>query len=111
LYSKARQGLKKFVFETRKWIYLDVLIFMQCETIHKLAVRLSKNVPGSVEYLSQYHKAHVQVKAMLTNNQHQKYKAMAKEWSEKKLPPRMQQQYAHGNDSSRLEFTDFSTLV
>jgi len=27
---------------------------------------------------------------------------MAKEWLEKELPPRMQQQYKHGNDSSGL---------
>jgi hypothetical protein len=32
---------------------------------------------------------------------------MEKEWSEKKLPQRMQQQYIHGNDSSRLEQSDF----
>ena len=84
---------------------------MQCQKIHKLAVRLSQNVLGLVEYLSQYHKARVQVEAMLTDDQHQTYRAMAKEWSKKKLPLRMQQQYSHVNDSSRLKLADFSKLV
>jgi hypothetical protein len=90
---------------------MDVLISMHRKQIHKLAVRLSQNVPGSVEYLSQYHRARVQVEETLTDDQRRTYRAMAKEWSEKKLPPRMQQRYAHGNDSSRLELADFSKLV
>jgi hypothetical protein len=70
---------------------MDVLISMHRKQIHKLAVRLSQNVPGSVEYLSQYHRARVQVEETLTDDQRRTYRAMAKEWSEKKLPPRMQQ--------------------
>ncbi len=84
---------------------------MQHQKIHKLAVRLSQNMPELVEYLSQYHKARVQVKVTLIDNQHQLYRVMAKEWLEKKLPLRMQQWYAHVNDSSRLKLADFSKLV
>jgi hypothetical protein len=81
------------------------------DEIHKLAIKLSQNTAGSAGYLASYHTARNQVEADLTDNQHQKYKVMAKEWSEKKLPLKMQQRYAHGNDSSRLELADFSALV
>jgi len=67
-----------------------------------LALKLSKNTPGLLHYLSNYHKARAKLEAKLTNDQCQSYKAMAKEWLEKKLPPKMQQWYVHGNDSSRL---------
>jgi len=36
---------------------------------------------------------------------------MAKEWLEKKLPPKMQQRYVGGDNFSRLELTDFSTSM
>lgn len=75
---------------------------MHRKKIHKLAVKLSQNVPGSAGYLGSYNTARRQVEQKLTDNQRQKYKAMAKEWSEKTLPPKMQQRYAHGNNSSRL---------
>ncbi|KAN0121378.1 hypothetical protein V8E52_003274 [Russula decolorans] len=48
-------------------------------------------MPGSAGYLCSYNTARRQVERKLTDNQRQMYKAMAKEWSEKKLPPRMQQ--------------------
>jgi len=84
---------------------------MCCDQIHKLAVELSQNTVGSSDYLSSYHTAHNQVEASLTDNECQKYNMMAKEWLEKKLPPKMQQRYAHVNGSSRLELADFSALV
>ena len=78
---------------------------MQCKRIHKLAVKLSKNVPGSTDYISHYQKARIQVESKLTDDQRRKYKAMAKEWSEKTLPPKMQQRYAYGNGSSRIRIS------
>jgi len=81
------------------------------QEIHILAVKLSKNVPGSLQYLCYYNRARSQVEKGLTNDVGQKYKAMAKEWSETQLPPNMQQRYVHGNYSNRLELTDFSKLA
>jgi hypothetical protein len=45
------------------------------------------------------------------DDKYQQYKVMAKEWSEKKLLLWMQQQYVHGNDSSRLEQSDLFALA
>jgi hypothetical protein len=84
---------------------------MHSKKINKRAVKISKNVPGSTDYLSNYHKARAQVEAKLTDEQRQMYKAMAKEWSEKKLPPRMQQRYVDGDDFSGLELPDFSASM
>ena len=75
--------------------------------IHKLAKKLSKSTAGSPEYLRQYHKARREVEKKLTDDQRRRYKTMAKEWSEKKLPQNMQRRYVHGNDSSRLDQCDF----
>lgn len=75
---------------------------MHRKKIHKLAVKLSQTAPGTPGYLRSYNTARSQVEKKLTDNQRQTYKAMAKDWSEKKLPPRMQQRYVHGNDSGRL---------
>lgn len=84
---------------------------MERQKINKLAVKLSKDAPGSPEYLRCYNAARKKVEEKLTDEQRQNYRAMAKQWSEKKLPPMMQRRYVHGSDSSRLELTDFSTLV
>ena len=75
---------------------------MNRKEISKLAIKLSQSKPGSPAYLQAYKKARNQVECKLTDNQRQRYKAMAKEWSEKKLPPRMQQRYVHGYDSIKL---------
>ena len=79
--------------------------------IAKLAAKISNDPPGSPGYLSAYSRARCKVGQGLKDNQRQKYKAMAKEWSEKRLPKEMQQRYVHGNDSSGLELTDFSELA
>jgi hypothetical protein len=84
---------------------------MHRQEIHNLAVELSKNVPGSHQYLRNYNRARGQVEKKLTNSERQKYKAMAKEWSETQLPPNMQQRCVHGNYSSRLGLTDFFELA
>jgi hypothetical protein len=68
---------------------------MHHRKINKVAVKLSKDMPGSSGYLCNYQKARRQVEAKLTDNQRKKYRSMAKEWSEKRLPPKMQQRYAH----------------
>jgi hypothetical protein len=81
------------------------------QDIHRLAVTLSRNVPGSPQYLRHYNRARSQVERNLTDDQRQKYKAMAKEWSESQLPPHMQQRYVHGNYSNRLGSTDIFKLV
>lgn len=75
---------------------------MHRKEIHKLAIKLAKNTPGSPHYLANYKRARNQVGEKLTEDERQKYKAMAKKWTESKLPPRVQQRYAHGSDSSRL---------
>lgn len=87
---------------------------MQSKKIHKLAVELSQSPPGSKEYLRSYGVARSQIERELSDNLRQSYKAMAKEWSEKKLPQREQQRYVfgrYGNGSSKLELADISALV
>ena len=79
---------------------------MNRKEISKLSVKLSQSKPGSSAYLQAYKKARSRVEQKLTDNQRQRYKAMAKEWSEKKLPPRMQQRYVHGNDFIKLQLAD-----
>jgi len=69
---------------------------MHRSKIHKLAVELSQNEPGLANYLRSYSQARQQVEEGLTENQHQSYKAMAKDWTNEQLPLREQQQYAHG---------------
>jgi len=69
---------------------------MHCSEIHKLVVELSQNEPGSANYLRSYSQAHQQVEEGLMENQHQSYKAMAKDWTNEQLPSREQQQYAYG---------------
>ncbi|KAF8486612.1 hypothetical protein F5888DRAFT_1640084 [Russula emetica] len=98
LYGRARWKLKKSAFETRKWTYLDVVMDMNRNKIHELALEFPKNTPGSADYLSNYNKARRLVE--------QKYKAMAKEWMEKKLPPGMQQRMmAKHRPRAMREFT------
>jgi len=84
---------------------------MHPKKISKLAQELSNSPPGSLDYLSAYKRALTQVEGELSQRQQQKYQAMAKEWSKKKLPPRMQQRYLHLNDSHSLELANFFTLV
>jgi len=83
---------------------------MKSEKIAKLAAELSKSPPGSASFLCAYKPVCTQVNKKLSKRTWQKYKAMAKEWTEKRLPPRMQQQYVYGNDSYRLE-ANFFVLV
>jgi hypothetical protein len=66
---------------------------MHREKIHKLAVELKKKAQSRPHYLSSYSRARTQVERKFTENQRQRYKAMAKEWSEKKPPPIIQQRY------------------
>jgi hypothetical protein len=74
---------------------------MKRKKIDKLATKLSKNTPGSVDYLRNYNKARSKIERKLTATERQRYKAMAKEWSERRPPPQIQQRYAHGNGSDR----------
>ena len=98
-------------FERKKWSYLEVVTAVKGADIDKLACELSGDKPGSLLYLQNYKKASRQIEEGLSDDERQKYMAMSKEWSEQAPPPRIQQRYAHGNDSSRLELTGFSTLV
>jgi len=86
----------------RKWSYFDVVTTMHCKQINKLAVKLSQSVPRSSGFLSAYKRACSKFEWKLPESQRQKYQVMAKEWSEKELPLRMQQRYKHGSDSSGL---------
>jgi hypothetical protein len=78
---------------------------MNCVEINNLAMELSGDVAGSEPYLSNYHKARLQVEQKLSEDQRQIYRALAKEWTEKKLPEDMQKRYVHGNGSSGLKST------
>lgn len=84
---------------------------MNREEISKLSIDLSQGKAGSSAYLQAYKKARSQVEQELTDNQRQRYKAMAKEWTEKKLPPSMQHRYINSNDFIKLQLADFSKLV
>jgi len=89
----------------------EVFAAMNQQRIHDLALELLESMPGSLHYLSGYSRAHSQIEGKLTEEQCQKYRMMAKEWSEKKLPPGMQKQYVHSNYSSKLGLADCSKLV
>jgi hypothetical protein len=67
---------------------------MHRKTISKMAVKLSNSPPGSVRYIKTYPGARRKVEKRLTENQRQKYKAMAKDWSEGNLPQKVQYRYA-----------------
>jgi hypothetical protein len=69
---------------------------MHRNKIHKLAVKLSQDKPGSPGYLGCYSAARRRVERKLTESQRRLYKAMAKEWTEKKPPLVEQQRYVHG---------------
>ena len=70
---------------------------MHSNAIHQLAVKRHK--AGSPQYLCAYKKACRQIERKLSKNQRQKYQVMAKEWSEKKPPPKIQRRYVHRNGS------------
>jgi hypothetical protein len=84
---------------------------MNREQISKLSIKLSQGKPGSSAYLQAYKKARNEVEQNLTDNERQRYKVMAKKWTERKLPPMMQQRYVNGNDFIKLQLADFGTLV
>jgi 2-polyprenyl-6-methoxyphenol hydroxylase-like FAD-dependent oxidoreductase len=71
---------------------------MKAPKIDKLAVAISNDKPGSPAYLAAYHKARKQLEKELPETERQKYRAMAKKWSENKLPREMQQRYVHKNN-------------
>ena len=83
---------------------------MKCKKITKLAAKLSQSPPGLLGFLHTYKKAHTQVRKELSQVERQKYKAIVKEWSEKRLPPRMQQRYVYSDDSHRPK-ANFFALV
>jgi len=83
------------MFELRKWTYLDIMIAMHRKVISQLAVKISQHKPGLPQYLSAYRRACGKVERKLSERQRQMYRVMAKEWTEKKLPPMMQQRYVH----------------
>ena len=101
LYGKIKRWSTKSAFELKKWSYLDILTVKHRKKIHKLALKLSKSLAGSPAYLASYKTARSQVESNLSDKRRQKYKALAKEWSEKNLPPKMQQRYVRSNDSNR----------
>ena len=101
MYGKIKRGSKRSAFETRKWSYHEVVTAMHRKKIHKLATKLSRNTPGSLDYLKHYNKARKQIERKLSDDKRREYKAMAKEWSEKKLPPKMQRRYVHCNGFSQ----------
>lgn len=95
-----KKGSTKSAFQTLKWSFRDVLGTLHRQQINNLAIKLSKNAAGSQSYMAYYSKARNEVEKTLTDNQRQLYKAMAKQWTERVLPPDVQQRYVHGNDYS-----------
>jgi hypothetical protein len=58
-----------------------------------MAAEMSESKPGSAAYLSFYNKAIQTIEEGLDEATRVKYRADAKEWSEKRPPPRQQQWY------------------
>ena len=83
---------------------------MHRQEIIDKAVGLSESRAGSASFLKRYKEARALVEKEFPEGQRQKYKAMAKEWSEKPLPSQLQQEYVHRNNSSRLYLTDSPSL-
>ena len=79
--------------------------------IHQLALKLSHDVPGSRKYLASYSVAHYRIEKKLSDRQRTKYKVMANEWSDKKLPQDMQHWYVYGNDDASAQLTNFYTSM
>ena len=70
---------------------------MNRKKIHAMAAKISQEKPETLYYLSGYSRARKIIKRKFMKEERQKYHAMAKEWSAKKLPLRMQQRYVHSN--------------
>lgn len=83
------------MFEPRKWTYHDVVVIMHRREINHKAIQLSQHKSGSRPYLSAYKRAFATVEKKFSETQRQRYRAMAKYWTEKKLPPMLQQRYVH----------------
>jgi hypothetical protein len=92
--------VKKSVFETKTWTYNSIVTAMHHQEIIDKAVGLSESRAGSTPFLKVYKEARALIEKEFLEGQHQKYKAMAKEWLEKPLPSQLQQEYVHGNNSS-----------
>jgi hypothetical protein len=85
---------------------------MHRKKIDKLAKKLARKAGGSAHYLGYYKKALKRVERKLSEDKRQEYEAMAKDWTEKPLPPRLQQRYVHSHDSNRSGLTScFAALV
>jgi hypothetical protein len=100
----------KSIFQGRKWTYRGVVAAEYRKQIHDLALEISENSPESTHYFISYNAAYKRVEAGLTDEQRQKLKVMATEWSQNKLPPKVQRTYVHIN-LSRLELTDLFAPV
>jgi len=77
-YGKAKQTSKKCTYKTRNWTYLDVVSVKKRQKINKLSEKLLESAPGSQPFLGTWSKAWHQVELMLTDPQHQEYKALEK---------------------------------
>jgi hypothetical protein len=60
-----------------------------------MAVEMSGSAPGSPRYLGFYQKAMKLVDEGLDEETRVKYRAEAKKWAEKTVPPQEQQRYGH----------------
>ena len=80
---------------------------MHNDEIHDLAIKLSKDTPGSNGYLSYYSKARQQVEEKLTELDRQKYRSMAAAWSNQELPSGVQERYVRANDCARLNLANY----
>jgi len=83
---------------------------MKSKEIAKLVAELSESPPGSAEFLCAYKPACTQIKNNLSRAEKEKYEAMAKEWTNNRLPPRMQERYVYDDNSRRLG-ANFFALV
>jgi hypothetical protein len=106
----VKRAVKKSAFETKTWTYNAVVTAMHRQEIIDMAVRLSGSRAGTPLFLKSYKQARALIEKDFPDGQRQRYKAMAKEWSEKPLPSQLQQEYVHRNNSSLLYLTDSLSL-
>lgn len=93
MYGKLKRGSKKFAYDTKYWTYFDIVTNLHREEIDKAAVMLSGHPSGSGPYLQNYRRAFNEVEGEFTESERRKYRVMAKEWTERQPPPKMQQRY------------------
>ncbi|KAH9027300.1 hypothetical protein EDB84DRAFT_1563480 [Lactarius hengduanensis] len=109
LLNKCRRDRKKFNFRGKEWTYRDILVDHHREELDKMAVEMSGSAPGSPHYLGFYQKAIKLIDEGLDEETRVKYRAEAKKWAEKTVPPQEQQRMFGKHAINTMQ--DFSETV